>query len=64
MFLGVSLKEGSRFQLLFKNLLENKPKNNMYFSLKPLKLDSIPTIRYEMILSHHVPNAKQDIRLY
>ena len=56
MFVGVLLKEGSRFQLLFENLLENKP--------KPLKLDNIPTIRYEMILSHHVPNAKQDIRLY
>ena len=36
MFLGVSLKEGSHFQLLFKKLLENKPKSNMCFCLKPL----------------------------
>ena len=28
MFLGVLLKEGCHFQLLFKKLLENKPKNN------------------------------------
>ena len=44
MFLGVLLKEGSHFQLLFKKLLENKPKNNMYFCLKTPKLDDIPSI--------------------
>ena len=49
MFLGVLLKESSHFQLLFKKLVENKPKNNMYFCLKTLKLDNIPSIRYRMI---------------
>ena len=49
MFLGVLLKEGSHFQLLFKELLENKLKNNMYFCLKTLELDTIPLIRYRMI---------------
>ena len=64
MFLGVLLKEGSHFHLLFQKLLENKPKNSMYFCLKPLKLDNIPSIRYKMIWSHHVPNVKQHIILY
>ena len=59
MFLGVLLKEGSHFQLLFKELLENKLKNNMYFCLKTLELDTIPLIRYRMIWPHHVPNVKQ-----
>ena len=49
MFLGVLLKEGSHFQLLFEKLLENKPKNNMYFCVKTLKLNNIPSIRYGMI---------------
>ena len=48
MFLGVSLKEGSHFQLLFEKLLKNKPKNNMYFCLKTLKPDHIPSIRYRL----------------
>ena len=48
MFLGVSLKEGSYFQLFFETLLENKPKNNIYFCLKIL----------------NVPNVKQRIRWY
>ena len=64
MFLGVLWKEGSDFQLFFEKLLENKPKNDMYFCLKTLKLDNIPSIRYRMISSHHVPNVKQHIRLY
>ena len=59
MFLGVLLKEGSHFHLHF----ENKPENNIYFRLKPQKLDNIPSIRYKLI-SHHVPNVKQHIRLY
>ena len=49
MFLGVLLKEGSHFHLLFERLLENKPENNMYFCLKTLKLDNIRSIRYKMI---------------
>ena len=49
MFLGVLLKEGSHFQLFFEKLLENKPKNDLYFCLKTLKLDNIPSIRYRMI---------------
>ena len=49
MFLGVLLKEGSHFYLLFKKLLENKTKNNMYFCFKTPKLDNIPSIRYKMI---------------
>ena len=64
MFLGVLLKEGSHFHLLFKKLLENTPKNKMYFCLKTQKLDNIPSIRYKMIWSHHVPNVNQQIRLY
>ena len=64
MFLGVLLKEGSHFQLLFKKLLENKPKNNMYFCLKTPKLDDIPSIWYRMIQSEHVPNVIQHIWLY
>ena len=31
MFLGVLLKEGRDFHLLFEKLLENKPDRNMYF---------------------------------
>ena len=58
MFLGVLLKEGSHFLLLFKKLLENKPNNNMYFCLKSSKLENIPSIRYQMIWSHHFPNVK------
>ena len=42
MFLDVLLKEGIHFHLLFEMLLENKPKNNIYFWLKTLKLDNIP----------------------
>ena len=49
MFLGVLLKEGSHFLLLFKKLLENKPNSNMYFCLKSSKLENIPSIRYQMI---------------
>ena len=49
MFLGVLLNEASQFQLLFKELLENKLKNNMYSCLKTLELDTIPLIRYRMI---------------
>ena len=64
MFLGVLLKEGSHFQLLFEKLLENKPKNNMYFCVKTLKLNNISSIRYGMIWPHHFPNVKQHIRLY
>ena len=64
MFLGVSLKEGSYFQLFFETLLENKPKNNIYFCLKILKLHNMLSIRYRMIWSHHVPNVKQRIRWY
>ena len=61
MFAGVLLKEGSHFHLLFEKLLEKKPKNIMYFCLKP---PNIPSVRYKMIWSHDVPNAKQHIRLY
>ena len=57
MFLGVLLKESSHFQLLFKKLVENKPKNNIYFCLKTLKPDNIPSIRYRMTWPHHVPNV-------
>ena len=64
MFLDVLLKEGSHFQWLFEKLFENKPKNNMCFYLKTVKLDKIPSIRYKMTWSHHVPNVKQHIRLY
>ena len=64
MFLGVSLKEGSYFQLFFETLLENKPKNNIYFCLKILKLDNMLSITYRMIWSHHVPNVKQHIKWY
>ena len=64
MFLGVFLKEGSHFQLFFETLLENKPKNNICFGLKILKLDNMLSIRYRMIWSHHVPNVKQRIRWY
>ena len=60
MFLGILLKEGSHFHLPF----ENKPENNIYFCLKPPKHDNIPSIRYKLIWSHHVPNVKQHIRLY
>ena len=56
MFLGVFLKEGSHFQLLFEKLLENNPKNSMYFCLKTLKPDNIPSI--DMIWSYRVPNVK------
>ena len=49
MFLSVLLKEGSHFHLLFEILLENKPKNNMYFFLKTPKHDNIPSIRHKMI---------------
>ena len=64
MFLRVLLKKCSHFQLLFEKLLENKPKkNNMYFCLKALKLDNIPSIRYRIIWSHHVTNVKQRIKL-
>ena len=63
MFLRVLLKKCSHFQLLFEKLLENKPKNNMYFCLKTLKLDNIPSIRYRIIWSHHVTNVKQRIKL-
>ena len=49
MFLGVLLKEGSHFHLLFEKLLENKPENNMYFCLKTPKLDNIFSIRYKII---------------
>ena len=61
MFLGVLLKEGSHFQLFFETLLENKPKNNIYFCLKILKLDNMLSIRYRMTWSHHAPNVKQHI---
>ena len=60
MFLGILWKEGSDFQLFFEKLLENKPKNDMYFCLKTLKLDNIPSIRYRMIWSHDNPNVKQN----
>ena len=30
-FLGVLVKEGSHFHLLFEKLQETKPENNMYF---------------------------------
>ena len=49
MFLCVLLKEGSHFHLLFEILLENKPKNDMYFCLKNPALNNIPSIRYKMI---------------
>ena len=49
MFLGVLLKEGSHFHLLFEKLLENKPLNNMHFCLNPPKLYNIPSIRNKMI---------------
>ena len=49
MFLGVLLKEGGHFHLLFETLPENKPKNIMYLCLKTPKLDNIPSIRYKMI---------------
>ena len=49
MFLRVLLKEGSHFQLPFEKLLEDKPKNNMYFCLKTMRLDNIPSIRKRMI---------------
>ena len=55
MFLGVLLKEGSHFQLLLKNWLK--------ISQETLKLDNIPSIRYRIIWSHHVPNVKQHVRL-
>ena len=64
MCLGVLLKEGGHFHLLFEKLPENKPKNIMYLCLKTPKLDNIPSIRYKMIWYHHVPNVKQHIRLY
>ena len=41
MFLGVLLKEGTHFELLFKKLLENKPRNPT--------LGNIPSIRYRII---------------
>ena len=63
MFLLVLLKEGSRFHLLFKKLLEIKPRSSMYFCLKTPQLDNIPSIRYK-IWSHNVPNFRQHIRLY
>ena len=47
MFLGVLLKEGCHFHLIFEKLLKNKPKSNMYFCLKPQKLDNIPSVRYK-----------------
>ena len=34
-FLGVLLKEGSHFQLLFEKLLEKKPKNNVLLAKNP-----------------------------
>ena len=41
MFLGVLLKEGSHFQLLFEKLLN--------ISQETLKCDNIPSIRYRII---------------
>ena len=61
MFLDVLLKEGSHFHLLFEILLENKAKNDMYFCLKTPTLNNIPSIRYKMIWSQHVPNASKII---
>ena len=49
MFIHALLKEGSHFHLLFKKLLENTPKNKMYFCLKTQKLDNIPSIRCKII---------------
>ena len=62
MFLGVLLKEGS--YLPFEILLENKPKNNINFCLKSPKFYNIPSIRYKMIWSQHIPNAEQHQRLH
>ena len=64
MFLGVLVKESSHFHLRFEKCFGNKPKTNLYFDLKPPKVDNIPSIRYKMIWPHHVPNVKQHIRLY
>ena len=55
MFLGVLLKEGSYFPF---------SKYCLKISQETLKLDNIPSIRYRIIWSHHVPNVKQHIRLY
>ena len=49
MFLGVLLMESSHFHLLFEKLLENKPKNRMYFCLKTSKPNDIPSVRYKMV---------------
>ena len=39
-------------------------KNCLKISQETLKRDNIPSIRYRIIWSHHVPNVKQHIRLY
>ena len=39
-------------------------KNRLKISQETLKFDNIPSIRYRIIWSHHVPNVKQHIRLY
>ena len=48
MFLGALLKEGSHFQLLLKKYLLclKISQNDMYFWLKTLKLDNIPSHRF------------------
>ena len=62
MFLGVLLKEGiAIFDYFSKDW--KLAKNNMYFCFKTLKLDNIPSIRYETIWFHHVQVLKQNIKL-
>ena len=63
MFLGALPNRGSHIRLLFEQLLENEPTNNMYFCLKTLKLHNKPSVKYKIILSRQVQVFKQPIRL-